>query len=418
MALSKKDFTVGLFLGKRFLLRSNRWTTLLIVFIMSLTFLNMVVVSGILVGLIEGGNIANRNQYTGDLLITKKSGKSEITRTDEILGIINQNTQTSLVTTRFISGATIEANRLSRREFSKSADTVGTQLTGIDPLAENKATKLANYVIEGRYLDGTRGGEILLGSNLIKKYNSGFGDGFDSLDTASPGDIVRVTVGSNTALYKVVGIVKSKVGEVSMRAFVSTSDYRSLVGNFDGNASEITVVTKTPEGALSLQKLLKSSGYDTDGKIQTANEAIPDFLNQIKMAFGVLGGIIGFVGLIVAATTIFIVIFIQAVTRKKYLGILKGIGVRVGALQIAYIFQAAAYAIAGGLVATLLIYLVLVPLVAHNPINFPFSDGILSAPYLSTFKKFITLFVVSCLAGYIPAWLIVKKPALQSIRGN
>ena len=417
MATTKQDITVGLFLGKRFLLRSNKWTTLLIIFIMSLTFLNMVVVSGILVGLIEGGNIANRKQYTGDLLITRKSGKNEITRTDEILGIVKNNPQTSLVTTRYISGGTIEANRLTRREFSKSADTVGTQLTGIDPITENNATGLSNYVVEGNYFEPGQSGYILLGSNLIKKYNSGFGDGFDSLDSVAPGDIVRLTVGGNTALYKVAGIVKSKVGEVSMRAFLPISDYRSIVGNFNGNASEITIVTKTPEGALALQKLLKPLFAD-DAKIQTAVEAIPDFLNQIKMAFGILGGIIGSVGLIVAATTIFIVIFIQAVTRKKYLGILKGIGVRIPALQIAYIVQAAAYAIIGGLVATLIIYGLLVPLVNAHPINFPFSDGILSAPPIGTLKKFIILFVISLLAGYVPAWLVVKKPALQSIRGN
>jgi uncharacterized protein (DUF983 family) len=65
---------VGTFLGVRQLRRANKWTTLLIIFIMMLTFLNMVVVSGILVGLIDGGNIANRNKYTGNVIMTKLSG--------------------------------------------------------------------------------------------------------------------------------------------------------------------------------------------------------------------------------------------------------------------------------------------------------------------------------------------------------
>lgn len=417
MALTKHDINLGLFLGKRFLLRSNKWTTLLIIFIMALTFLNMVVVSGILVGLIEGGNIANRNQYTGDLLLTRKSGKTEISRTDEILSLITNNPGTNLVATRYISGGTIEANRLSRNDFNKAADTVGTQITGIDPVSENEATKIANYVVEGSYFAPGRGGQILLGSNLIKKYNSGFGDGFDSLDAVAPGDVVRVTVGDKSALFKVVGIVKSKVGEVSMRAFITNSDYRTMVSNFNGNASEVTVMMKNEESAKQLQNLLKKE-YESDAKIQTAREAIPDFLNQIKLAFGILGSIIGFVGLVVAATTIFIVIFIQAVTRKKYLGILKGIGVRTNALQIAYIVQAACYAILGGIIASVVIYGLLVPAFNAHPLNFPFSDGILSAPASGTARKFLLLFVVSLLAGYIPAWLVVKKPALQSIRGN
>ena len=45
---------IGLLLGLRQIQRANIWTTILIVFVMMLTFLNLVAVSGILVGLIEG----------------------------------------------------------------------------------------------------------------------------------------------------------------------------------------------------------------------------------------------------------------------------------------------------------------------------------------------------------------------------
>ena len=66
----KTDLRVGSFLAKRDLKRANIWTTALIVFVMTLTFLNLVVVSGILVGLIEGSVEANKRIYTGDVIIT------------------------------------------------------------------------------------------------------------------------------------------------------------------------------------------------------------------------------------------------------------------------------------------------------------------------------------------------------------
>ena len=58
---------VGWLLGLRQIQHSNIWVTILIIVIMVLTFLSNVLISGILVGLIEGGNRANRDQYSGDV---------------------------------------------------------------------------------------------------------------------------------------------------------------------------------------------------------------------------------------------------------------------------------------------------------------------------------------------------------------
>src|SRR5690606_15294870 len=69
------SFRVGFFLGIKQIKRASIWTTILIVFIMMLTFLNLVGVSGILVGLFEGAVIANRNQYTGDVFISTPTGE-------------------------------------------------------------------------------------------------------------------------------------------------------------------------------------------------------------------------------------------------------------------------------------------------------------------------------------------------------
>src|SRR3989338_1682398 len=75
---------VGWFLAYRQVKGSNKATTFLIVFIMMLTFLNLVVVSGILIGLIEGANQANKEQYTGDVIITTLSGEEDIGHSHEL----------------------------------------------------------------------------------------------------------------------------------------------------------------------------------------------------------------------------------------------------------------------------------------------------------------------------------------------
>ena len=61
---------IGFFLAVRHIRRASIWTTGLIVFVMVLTFLNLVVVSGVLVGLIQGAVDQARYEFTGDAIIS------------------------------------------------------------------------------------------------------------------------------------------------------------------------------------------------------------------------------------------------------------------------------------------------------------------------------------------------------------
>ena len=76
---------IGWFLGWRQLKRSSKWSNMLIVIIMILTFLNLVVVSGLLVGLIEGAVFAVRKNYTGDLIVTSLQEKDYVENSFNIL---------------------------------------------------------------------------------------------------------------------------------------------------------------------------------------------------------------------------------------------------------------------------------------------------------------------------------------------
>jgi ABC-type antimicrobial peptide transport system permease subunit len=151
-----------------------------------------------------------------------------------------------------------------------------------------------------------------------------------------------------------------------------------------------------------VKEVLLSYGFDSLAKIQTAEEAIPKFLDDIKQTFSLLGSAIGGIGLVVSAITIFIVIYINALTRRKFIGILKGIGISGTAIEIAYVLQSIFYVLIGSLIGAVIVYGLLIPLIAANPIDFPFSDGILVADPLPTLSKFFTLFVVTVIAGYLP----------------
>jgi len=110
---------------------------------MMLTFLNLVVVNGILVGLIEGGNQANRSQYTSDVIIVTSAGESFIERSAQLQRTLDELPQVDTYVTRHLVGANVQANYTTRRDLTEEIDSAGTQLAGIDPEREDRITNLS-----------------------------------------------------------------------------------------------------------------------------------------------------------------------------------------------------------------------------------------------------------------------------------
>jgi putative ABC transport system permease protein len=409
---------IGLLLGFRQIQRANVWTTTLIIFVMALTFINLIAVSGILVGLIAGSERALQEKALGDIIVTPLDDEDTILETDTFARELAQLPEIASFSIRYKATANVEANYKTRRDFSKDANVVAGRFIGIDPVQENAVTKLSENVVEGAYLDPTEEGYLLLGALTIDRYTSGFADITGALENIYPGDTVRVTSNGNTREFIVKGIVDAKAGDVSSAIYIPERELRRLSGRIDRNAEEIAIRLTDPTTGDATKAALVQLGLTDYAKIRTFKEATPKFVADIKSTFNILGVFIGAIGIIVASITIFIIIFINAVSRQRQIGILKGIGIERRVIEIAYIIQAAFYAVIGSAIGIIITYGFLVGYFDRNPIDFPFSDGILVAEPLSTLYRFLILFAVTLVAGFLPAWLIVKKNTLNSILGR
>jgi len=413
----QQSLRIGFFLALRQVRRASKWTTGLIIFVMTLTFLNLTVVSGILVGLIQGSVDANKTYYTSDVIISTLPKKEYIEQTPKILSIIGALPEVEAYSARYIQGGTIESGykTASKKEDIESA---GGSFVGINPLKEQETTGMARFVVEGSFLTPTDYDQILVGANFLKKYLPIESPGFTTLSNVNVGDKVRVKIGDITREVTVKGIVKSKVDELSFRMFFVDSQLRGLIGRDDYNVDEISIKIKEGADPVVVRDALKRSGVGEYAKVQTFEDAQPKFLKDIKATFALLGNMLSSIGLTVASITIFIVIFINAITRRKFIGILKGIGITGQAIEVSYVFQSFFYALSGSLIGLLLLYLFLQPYIAAHPINFPFSDGILVAPFGETLFRVGLLVFTTIIAGYIPARMIVRKNTLDSILGR
>lgn len=386
-------------------------------FVMVLTFLNLVVVSGILVGLIQGSVEAARTQYTSDVIISTLPDKAYIENSPNIIALLRSLPEVESLSSRFLEGVTLEANYKTRRETDKP-NIAGANVIGINPEAEDIVTGLANSIKEGSYLSSGDFDQVIIGQYLLRQYLPFDSPGFPALDNVEVGTKIRLKLGEVTREVTVKGILVSKVDEITRNVYMVDNQLRNIIGRSDGNVDQIVIKLKPDTDPIAVREALKLRGVDDYAKVQTYADAQPQFLKDIITTFSMLGNVFSSIGLIVSSVTIFIVIFINAITRRKFIGILKGIGINGQAIEISYIFQSIFYAICGSVIGLSILYGFLSPFIAAHPINFPFSDGILVAPLDTTLFRVGLLVVSTLIAGYIPARMIVRRNTLDSILGR
>ena len=408
---------IGFFLALRALRRASPWTTTLIIFVMVLTFLNLVVISGILVGLLQGAVDAVRTKYTSDVIVSTLSDKSYIEGSQNLLALIDTLPEVEAVTARYREGGILEANYKTRKETDK-ANTAAAQIVGVDPIKENVVTNIAEDIVEGSFLAPGDYDKVVLGYYLLKQYIPIESPAFSTLENVGVGTKIRLQVGDVTREVTVKGILKTKVDEIALRAFMIDSQFRSMIGRSDGNVTEISIKLKEGADPIAVRETLERSGVGTYAKVQTYQDAQPQAFKDIINTFNMLGAMFSSIGLVVASITIFIVIFVNALTRRKFIGILKGIGISGRAIEVSYVFQSIFYAVIGSAAGLALVYGFLVPYFVRNPIDFPFSDGILVAPLEQTLFRVGLLIISTVIAGYIPAWMIIRRNTLDSILGR
>lgn len=409
---------VAFFLAVRYIMRTSLWQTLLVVFVMVLTFLNLVVVTGLLVGLIDGALKGYNERYAGDILISKFPEKQYIERSTAVRAILAGENSIAAYSERLVESGSLEANfQRSVAESNVLPDKIGVSVAGIDVREEARVTDIENYLIEGSFITDLDDDQIVMGANLLDRYFPSE-IGLQTVSDVYVGDKVRITIGTAEKDYYIKGVVKTKADATDLRVFLPANELRRLTGRSDYNVDEFAIRLYEGEDIEVIKRSLIAQGAGEYALVRTTEEAVGEFLDEIKDTFSFLGNIIGAISVIVASITIFIIIFITAITRQKYIGILKAIGVTGVTVEFSYVMLSLFYAVVGIGVGLALLYLFILPYFDANPIDFPFSDGMLSVTTTGTIARAGILMLTTIVAGYVPAKIIVRKNALDAILGR
>jgi putative ABC transport system permease protein len=138
-------------------------------------------------------------------------------------------------------------------------------------------------------------------------------------------------------------------------------------------------------------------------------------MKPVTKSFASINLLLSFVGLLIAAVTIFIVIYIDVMNRRQQIGILRALGIKSWIVRATYMLKSAAYATSGLAIGLALFFAVLVPFFVAHPFSLPICDAVLVVDARDLLVRAAALLAVAVVSGLIPAVLATRMGIVDAI---
>jgi len=412
------DLRVTLFLAFKSITKGNRWVPILLVLVMSFSFVNVIFASSILAGVMTTMDEQLVDTVLANVIISPEEDEYYIDHVSNLEDRIRQIPEVAGVSSHLDDRAFIEYEWKEKERSTDKGKSGTWRVIGIDPQQEADVTTIHSHMVEGSYLDGDDRDEIVLGVEIAGG-DSAQSASFLTLGGVEVGDKVRLTYSNGIQReYTVKGIFRARETEqADSTAFVTRSEMTSVLGRqiFFDRASQILVKAEGGVDENSLVSQLSAIGLK--GEVRSWQEYSGATHSMIS-TFRIVASLIGSIGLAVAAIVMFIVIYIAVVNKKREIGILRAIGIQRGVIIGSYLTQAVFYAVFGVAFGWLGVRFLLQPYFVRYPLDLPIGLVSLNVQSLITGSSTLGLIGSAILAGVIPAWFITKQSIIKTIWGQ
>lgn len=406
----RNDIRVALFLVYKSITRGNKFTLILTIMVTVLAFINIIFTSAFMNGAISEAYQQAKENYVSNIVILPPMDEKFITQVTQLKTKINTLPGVISSCSRYAMAGVMrydpEKDNVDVREKSWS-------IKSINPDEEVRVTSLQNFMIAGRYLEENDRDQIMMGREITGGHGASFE--ISSLKGADIGDEIGITYSNGVSrTYKLKGIFNTYFPLADLNVFITEKEMESIIG-VHNRASEILVKTDGSVPESTYVDRLQVMGIEKE-QLNVWMDFI-GYISGLTQTFDIIKGIVTMIGLLVAGVTIFIVIFIATVNRRRQIGILRAIGMKERIIIMSYIFQAMFYAVLGIIAGEIIIRALLIPYFIQHP--FPMPIGMVSLVLVSQdmVMGIISMIVVSVVSGFIPSWMVTRQNIIKAIWG-
>ena len=408
-----REFALSWRLGWLYVVRSRKWTLALTIFLMAVAFVNLVFVSSLLGGINQKIESQVRDLMVGDIYISAESFGETIAKPSEIVDQIEKIQGVKSVTTSLQVYGELLGNK----------HTVQAPIKIVDPPRYTQSLKTTDFMTQGDFLQ--HDDEIVVGRQLIAT-----GDDKQlahSLENTRVGDIITLKVNGKEFPLNVGGEFTTKFVNADSEAFISRATWDTIVtaAKTDPRIAELFVA----KDAVSLISVRVDDGHIEQVKKQLEDKKFEGvevhvwrdaagYMKSISGSFVAIDAIMLVVGIFIAAVTIFIVIYVDIINKRRQIGIQRAIGVKPRVIVFSYVLLSLFYAFCGIVIGVGLFYGVLVPYYLAYPLSLPIADVNLYISPEQLILRIHIVLVVALVSGIIPAIMASRMKMLEAILGR
>jgi len=404
------DLRVAVFLVYKAITRGNKFTLILTILVTTLAFINIIFTSAIMNGAISKAYQQAQENYVSNIVILPVVDEKYVTQVQQLKTSINTLPGVVSCSSRYAQSGMI---RYDPEKDNQDVREKAWNIKSINPDEEVKVTSLQNYLVAGRYLEENDRDQIIMGKEISGGYGASFQ--ISSLKGARVGDEVSVAYGNGVKRdYKIKGIYNTYFPLADLNVFVTEKEMESVLG-VHNRASEVLIKTDGSVPERVYIDRLRMMGIEKE-QINVWMDFI-GYISGLTQTFDIIKSIVTTIGLLVAGVTIFIVIFIATINRRRQIGILKAIGMKERIIVMSYIFQAAFYASLGIIAGEIIIHALLIPYFIRNHLPMPIGMVSLVLVRQDMIFGIVSMIVVSMVSGFIPSWMVTRQNIIKAIWG-
>lgn len=388
------DIRSALFYSKKDIFKNRKifiFITLAIVFATA----NIIFVNGLMDGMILDEVDNTVESSSGHLNIYPKEDERFI----DGLGIKEQKLE-ALEEVEAYSPRISSSGVLSYKELSASV-----VILGLDPDKESRVTRLLEKIDSGTAINSDDRDAILISYRLAEDLR---------LNTGDEASLAFET--GNIREYKIKGLIRTGNRDFDSSTVIMPQDEAIRQLGIDNRASVILVKLSNKDLA-DLYKPVLMQNLQVDN-IKTWKEEI-EFILRFSEAWKSFSRIISAVGLVAAAISVGIIIYINVIHKKRQIGIMKALGAKDSFVFKVFILEAVLFGIIGVSIGDVLGYLA----IKYSEAN-PFYDAVMKAwisarfDYYLFYNATIASFTVTILAGVYPALKASRVDIIKAIWGE
>lgn len=399
----RTEARIPFFLLWRFLKRSNKWTLLFIIFLMSVAFINLVFINSLFTGVVSMSERQVIDTSSGDITITPRSGHDFIENLSEQLRVVDRTPGVKASSPFTIVPASLKYKNIEG-DFG---------IYAVDPTLDRKALSIARKVTQGSYLAPGAADQILIGRQIAGGKDVEMNA--TSFKGAKAGEKVTLTMGPISKEFTIRGVFYTKYLQTDTKAFITSEAFHELTPQLADKASGIVVRIDKPGDENRVIRLLKAAGVD--GNVSPWQDSA-GVAKSVTKSFITINALLTTVGFLIAAITIFIIIYVDITHRRQEIGILRAIGIKSYLIRSTYVLQAVVYSVFGVLLGCAIFFAVIVPYFHVHPFAIPIGDVTLMPSVGDFIARAEAVIAVAIASALIPSILVTRAKILDEILGR